>query len=74
MIKELDAVVLVRDLPDQGLKPGDLGTVVFVHKNSAAYEVEFTTLAGDTIAVETLKADAIRPVHDDEIAHVRQVA
>ena len=30
-IKELDAVALTCDLPEQGLKRGDVGTVVLVH-------------------------------------------
>jgi len=42
MIKELDSVVLTTDLPDLGLRQGDLGTVVLVHREGGAYEVEFT--------------------------------
>lgn len=74
MIHELDLVVLVRDLPDQGLKEGDIGTVVLVHKGGAGYEVEFTTLGGETLAVITVAADAVRAVGEHEIAHVRDVA
>ena len=51
MIDELELVVLKRDLPDAGLAEGDVGTVVLVHRQGAGYEVEFTTLAGDTVAV-----------------------
>lgn len=54
MITELDLVVLTRDLPQQGLQEGDLGTVVLVHQNGLAYEVEFVTLGGETIAVVML--------------------
>ena len=54
MIEELDDIVLTRDLPEQGLRAGDIGTVVLVHRNNAGYEVEFTSLDGDTIAVLTL--------------------
>ncbi|MCC6888622.1 MAG: DUF4926 domain-containing protein, partial [Hyphomicrobiales bacterium] len=56
MIDELDLVVLKRDLPTERLTAGDVGTVVLVHQQGAGYEVEFTILAGDTVAVVTLDA------------------
>jgi hypothetical protein len=46
MIKELDLVVLKKPISEQGLKAGDVGTVVFVHKEAEAFEVEFLTLHG----------------------------
>jgi hypothetical protein len=51
MISELDTVVLTRDLPENGLEAGDVGTVVLIHDEGAGYEVEFTSLAGNTLAV-----------------------
>jgi len=39
-IKEHDSVVLSRPLPEHGLQIGDVGAVVFVHRNNEAYEVE----------------------------------
>jgi hypothetical protein len=74
MISELDIVVLTRDLPDHGLEAGDVGTVVLVHDGDAGYEVEVMTLTGETVAVVTLPADAVRPIRDREIAHARVVA
>lgn len=74
MIQELDTVILARDLPPQKLRKGDVGTVVLVHKNGAAYEVEFVTLGGDTLAVMTLPADAVRTTTGREIPHARDVA
>ena len=44
MIKEHDRIVLTSDLPGEGLKAGDVGTVVHVHKQGEAFEVEFLTL------------------------------
>ena len=73
-IREHDLVVLMADIPAEGLKQGDVGTVVLVHKASAGFEVEFATLAGETLVVVTVPADSIRPVGDNEIAHVRRVA
>jgi len=74
MIKELDDVILGCDLPEQRLSAGDIGTVVLVHRNAAGYEVEFTALDGDTIAVVTLMADQVRPVRAGAIAHIRELA
>jgi uncharacterized protein DUF4926 len=47
---------------------------VLVHQQSAGYEVEFTTLSGDTIAVVTLDASDVRPVEAREIVHARAVS
>lgn len=74
MIEEHDIVVLTRDLPEEHLLAGDTGTVVFVHTGGKAFEVEFTTLAGDTIAVVTIEAADVRPAGAREIAHARAVA
>jgi hypothetical protein len=73
MIDELDLVVLKRDLPKERLAAGDVGTVVLVHQQSAGYEVEFTTLSGDTVAIVTLNASDVRPVDAREIVHARAV-
>jgi len=74
MIKELDPVVLTASLPEQGLEPGDVGWVVMVHDDGAGFEVEFVTLAGETVSVVTVPATAVRPVAPKEIAHARAVA
>jgi hypothetical protein len=73
MIKEHDTVVLTEDLPNEGLAAGDIGTVVHVHNNSEGYEVEFMTLAGQTIAVASLLAGQVRPVNRQDVAHVREL-
>jgi hypothetical protein len=41
----LDTVVLDRDLPDHGLRSGDLGAVVQVYKTDSI-EVEFVAASG----------------------------
>lgn len=74
MISELDVVVLTRDLPDHGLEAGDVGTVVMVHEGGSGFEVEFVTFTGETVAVVTLPADAVRSIREREIAHARVVA
>jgi len=74
VIKEFDRVVLAKDLPDDHLVAGDIGTVVMVHGGGAGYEVEFMTLTGETLAVVTVEADTVRSIAPREIAHVREVA
>ena len=74
MIRELDQVVLERDLPEFGLKRGDVATVVLVHDAGAGYEVEFTALDGETVAVTTLARNELREVNGGEIAHARGLA
>lgn len=73
MIQELEDVVLTSDLPKQGLARGDIGTVVLIHEQGKGYEVEFTTLDGETIAIVTLTADQVRPSKPKEIAHARDL-
>jgi hypothetical protein len=73
MIEELEDVILTCDLPKHGLTSGDIGTVVLVHKEGKGYEVEFTTLDGETVAVVTLEASQVRPSKPREIAHVRDL-
>ncbi len=73
MIRELDTVVLSADLPEHGLRRGDIGTVVLVHRGGGGFEVEFTALDGETIAVVTLLAAQVRPIGRKEIASARVV-
>jgi len=70
MIRELDNVVLTVDLPEHGLKKGDVGTVVLLH-DSRGYEVEFMTLGGSTLVVVSLSSTQVRPVGSREIAQAR---
>ena len=74
MIRALDTVVLVHDLAAYGLTQGDVGAVVHCYKDGVAFEVEFVTGEGTTIAVLTLSQQDIRPMHAREILHVRALA
>lgn len=74
MIREHDCIVLTANLPDDGLVAGDVGTVVHIHRDAAAYEVEFMTLTGKTIAVTTVLPSQLRPVSKRDVAHVRELA
>ena len=73
MIKELDRVVLIVDVPENGLKAGDIGVVVLIHGEHKGYELEFITLDGETIAVVSAFPSQVRPIESGEIAHVRKL-
>ena len=72
-IKEHDCVVLTKNLPEENLEAGDVGTVVHIHKDGVAYEVEFITLDGHTVAVATVGSAQLRPVSHRDISHVREL-
>lgn len=74
MILEHQLAALTVDVPSEGLRSGDVGTVVHVYEGGRGYEVEFVGLAGDTIAVVTLRASDVRPIGPREVAQARAVA
>jgi Domain of unknown function (DUF4926) len=66
----LDTVVLNRDLPEHGLRAGDLGAVVEFYEPDAL-EVEFVQASGKTKALVTLSGSDLRAVADRDILAVR---
>jgi hypothetical protein len=74
MFNELDTIVLSRDIEEYNLARGDVGAIVHCHAGNKAYEVEFITGEGKTIAVVTLTNRDIRPMERQEILHVRSYA
>ena len=68
--RELDTVVVTRDMPEAGLRTGDLGAVVQIY-DAATLEVEFVTAAGRTQALRMLSAADVRAVRDDDLLAVR---
>jgi hypothetical protein len=57
-----EVVALLRDLPEERLGAGEIGAVVHVHDNGAAYEVEFAAARdngmGGVVTVDS--ADILR--------------
>lgn len=68
--KLLDAVVLQKDLPANGLKRGDLGAIVDLHEPDGI-EVEFVTASGRTEALVSLRATDVRAVANNDLISVR---
>ena len=53
-----------------GLEQSD----VHVYRDGSAYEVEFVTGEGETVAVTTLSREDVRPMGSSEILHARERA
>jgi hypothetical protein len=68
-------VILSVDLPEEQLMAGDMGTIVEHHPATAAYpdgyEVEFFAGNGETLAVVSVPATALRQATREEVMHVR---
>ena len=69
-IRELDSVVLKRDLPERGLRKGDLGAVVHVY-DAETFDVEFVRFSGEAQALVQLGRSDIRTVDDGDVPSVR---
>jgi len=57
-------VVLTRDLSDEGLCQGDVGTIVEEHRDASGevigFEIEVFSASGETLAVASVPVDAVR--------------
>ena len=62
MFEEHDRIVLTGDILPAGLKAGDVGTIVHIHRGGEAFEVEFFALDGSTATIATVPAALLRPV------------
>jgi hypothetical protein len=71
-------VVLTRDLPAEGLRAGDVGVIVehYPPKGDVpeGYELEFFTAGGQTVAVVSVPAIAVREAQADEVLSARLLA
>jgi hypothetical protein len=70
-LAEFDLLVLTDDLPQHGLRAGDVATIVHVYRDGQAYEAEFTALDGTTVAVTTVEATQARSITRRDITHTR---
>ena len=71
-------VVLTQDLPKEGLRAGDVGVVVEHYQARAdapeGYELEVFAATGQTIAVVSVPASAVRQATEHEVLSVREMA
>jgi hypothetical protein len=71
-------VALKTDLPQQGLRSGDVATVVEHHAGrpgqEPGYSLEVFNAVGATVAVVTVRESQIEPLTANELLHVRALA
>jgi hypothetical protein len=71
-------VALKTDLPQQGLRSGDVATVVEHHAGrpgqEPGYSLEVFNAVGATVAVVTVRESQIGPLTAIELLHVRALA
>ena len=72
-----DAVLTV-DIPAEGLRAGDVGTIVEHHQvegvKQVGYSVEFFDMTGRTLAVVTVSADSLRAPTSADVPSVRETS
>ena len=70
-------IILTRDIPELGLRVGDVGTIVERHLvpdgREEGYSVEFFNMTGNTVAVVTVPVSALRPPTPADRPAVRAV-
>ena len=73
-----ERVVLTSDIPEEGLKTGDVGVVVEHYPAregaSEGFELEFFSASGKTIAVISAPISKIRKAKEREVLSVRELA
>ena len=71
-LHELESVVLTHDVPEHGLRLGDLGTVVQVYSGGGV-EVEFVMGSGATQALLTLNEHDVRKIDAHDLLATRRL-
>ena len=72
-------VALARDIPEDGLRKGDIVTVVDRHPSSEpdgeeGYSIEVFNAIGETVVVTVVPASAIELLREDQVFSVRLLA
>ena len=71
-------VALKTDVPENGLRRGDVATIVEHHQGrpgqEPGYSLEVFNAVGETVAVITLRESQIEPLSAKGILHVRPMA
>ena len=73
-IKLLDVVALTVDLPEYNLWRGQVGTIVEILADGAAFEVEFSDRKGRTYESLGLRPDQIIVLHYEPLTPPREPA
>jgi hypothetical protein len=77
-IEEHKRAVIVRDLPELGLKAGDVGVVVHVHCDTngkkIGYMLETFSIDGECLDVVSVSLDDVRSAAPTDRMHARAAA
>ena len=74
MFEEYEQIVLTADVfGDEGeeLKPGDVGSILYIHPHDEAFVVEFIYLDGETAVTATVRPSQARAVTSADLTHTR---
>ncbi len=63
MIRTLDLVALLENLPESKLRRGDVGIMVTWHMTAAQYDVEFSATTERAVTLGTLREDQLLKLH-----------
>ena len=74
LAKSKKKIVLLDEIPESGLTAGDVGRVINSYEKGASFKVEFVNLKGVVIAVETLLAQQVRLVNQQDMVHSRHLS
>jgi hypothetical protein len=61
--KLFDVVALTRDLPEENLLQGQVGTIVEIYNGGEAFEVDFVDRDGHTYSLLTLRPEQLMLLH-----------
>jgi len=70
-------IALMWDIPEEGLKKGDIATIVEHHpvaNGEDGYSLEVFSALGSTVAVVTVPESALQPLSENEVLSVRSLA
>ncbi len=74
-LKMFERAILTVDIPAEGLRTGDVGTLVDEHVvpsvSERGYSVEFFDMTGRTVAVVTVPASSLREPTPQDLPSVR---
>ena len=70
----LETVVATVDIPEEGIRAGDLGTIIDIYLElSKAYGVEFLTASGSERALITMAPQQFRRLTPADVLTTRQI-
>jgi hypothetical protein len=67
-------IVLLNGIPESGLAAGDVGRVIHSYEKGTSFKVEFVSLDGAIVAIETLSAQQVRSVGKQDMVHCRYLS